>query len=210
MSENVETPATGANGDGRDKWTHQRTNERQHTVKCDGSQAAPGEQPALDTRDPNNLTTLTACPDRRRAGIHADRATKYVFADGKFDGVPPFTWWIGAVVDVSTPQKLWRLLKWLEPRHNKIIVPGAIRDDVKNWNGMRRLKMDQAIEGMPGHFHPKTLDDTPRFVWALDLDTVPAPAGFDLRDLSGAAAIARATLPPAFQTAFCICAATSG
>jgi len=109
-----------------------------------------------------------------------------------------------APVALDDLDALARLLEHLAGRPRCCIVRAAIADPSRVV-GVRRL-----LHPDPDTGEAATLAEVPRRWCALDLDSVPLPAGTDPRDLERCARHALALLPPAFRVARCIVQATAG
>ena len=109
-----------------------------------------------------------------------------------------------APVALDDLDALARLLERLAARPRCCLVRGSIADPARV-SGVRRL-----LHADPTTSEAPTLVEVPRRWCALDLDSVPLPAGTDPRDLERCARHALALLPPAFRVARCIVQATAG
>ena len=149
----------------------------------------------LDTRDPNALTVLRS---------FGPRITKFIRANGEIVSNDEARNHTASVVSVATQEQLIALLKVLERRPDCEIVCGAIVETANRWR-MRRLKNDDPKTG-----DKATLEDVPRHVFPLDVDSVATPVGLDPHDLETAATAVRSALPKAFDGVACVAVATSG
>ena len=122
----------------------------------------------LDTRDPNALTVLRS---------FGPRLTKFIRANGEIVSNDEARNHTASVVSVATQEQLIALLKVLERRPDCEIVCGAIVETANRWR-MRRLKNDDPKTG-----DKATLEDVPRHVFPLDVDSVATPVGLDPHDL---------------------------
>ncbi|WP_372623051.1 hypothetical protein [Falsiroseomonas sp.] len=104
---------------------------------------------------------------------------------------------------VAGLQDVHMLLHRLLHRPDCCVVRGEILDPARA-RGVRRLVRRDLESG-----DEPTLRDVPRRWLALDLDSVPLPAGADPRDLAGCARAVMPLLPGAFGWASCVVQATA-
>jgi len=106
-------------------------------------------------------------------------------------------------LDLLDLDALHALLRRLGDRRDCCILRGAAADPAQV-RGVRRLLHDDAETG-----DHATLREAPRRWLALDLDSVPLPAGTDLHDLAGCARAVLPLLPAPFRRAAVIATATA-
>jgi hypothetical protein len=148
-----------------------------------------------DPQDPLSITLATA-----RAG----RLCKVRHADGTVEDYSRAKTFDLATAHAPDLPALATLLRDLSGRRDTCVLRGGIRDP-DHARSVRRL-----VHPDPETGEAPTLRDVPRAWIALDLDSLPLPAGTDPRDLPGCAEAALLALPAAFRTAGCIAFATSG
>jgi hypothetical protein len=105
-------------------------------------------------------------------------------------------------LEFSGLHALYDLLLRLNAPRDCCIVRGAVADPTRVCGVRRLLRPD------PATGDAATLQEVSRPWIALDLDSVPLPAGLDLRDLAGCARAVLPWLPKAFQHAAVVVAAT--
>lgn len=94
------------------------------------------------------------------------------------------------------------LLQIMQDRRDCAVIRGAPI-------GGNRTRTRRMLHADPKTGEAATLREMPRRWLALDLDSLPAPAGLDLFNLPSCARAARAALPAAFVDAACIVQATA-
>lgn len=142
---------------------------------------------------PATLTVLHA-PGRRLA--------KQIRQNGVLDGYEGAKYFHLTERPLSGLDELAEVLAWLLPRPSYAVVRGAIAEPARV-AAVRRL-----IHPCPYTGEQPTLREAPRRWLALDLDSLPLPAGGNVRDLAGCGAHARFCLPTAFHGSRCIVAAS--
>lgn len=130
--------------------------------------------------------------------------TKRILPDGSERSYDHAFTFYCAPVDVSTTEKLLALLQALAPSRHACIILGAIAPHVDRKRPIRRLVHPRPEAPIP------TFRAVPRSVFALDVDSIEAPSGLDLKDLRAAAEYVRRQLPAAFHDVEIIAVATSG
>lgn len=146
-------------------------------------------------RDPHTLTLARACGRRLCKSRHADGVTQ------DYDAAKLLDLHAARVPDLPA---LAALLRELLGRPDTCALRGAVLDPARA-RAVRRL-----LHRCPATGDAPTLADAPRSWVALDFDGLPLPAGLNPRDLADCGELARRAMPPAFQRAACVVAATAG
>jgi hypothetical protein len=130
------------------------------------------------------------------------RLAKLIRGDGRIDGYEDARTFDLHELQVAGLAELAALLQRQECRSDCAIVRGGIADPERARRVRRLVHQDPVTGDVP------TLVERPRQYLPLDFDGVPLPEGTDPHDLAACAAAAVAMLPPAFQGAQHIVAAT--
>lgn len=130
------------------------------------------------------------------------RLAKLVRAGGQIVGYDDCRTYHGAERAIAGMEDLFAALTWLTGQPAYCVVRGALVAPSRKTPMRRLLYADPETGDQP------TLRETPHHWLATDWDSIEAPGGFDVADLTGCAAIAIARLPKPFHHASCIVQAT--
>ncbi len=111
----------------------------------------------------------------------------------------------GYGVDVASFDRLHGVIGYMLGREAVFAVHGAIIDGVDPKRMLRVL--NDGVDKWTGEPYKATIRDKASFVIAIDIDSLPCPLGAD--SLEDRAFYVRSQLPPEFQSARCLCTATS-